>query len=122
AYQKYPNGTLIRAIGGQKVWIIQNGYKRYVVGPQILGFYAHLKTAPIRDVAQSELDQYQLAAWVRYVGDPKVYEVNDDATKHWLNMSAEDFYNTGRRWEGVFIINKAEVDFYRNGPAVTIIK
>lgn len=122
SYQKHANGTLLRAEGDTKVWIIMNGFKRYVVGPQIFGFYNHLKSAPIIDVPKEELDQYGLAAWVRYVNDPKVYEVNDDATKHWLDMSAEDFYSTGRRWEAVFVINKPEVDFYKTGVNVTIIK
>ena len=122
AYQKYANSTLIRAEGDTKVWIITNGFKRYVVSPKVLGFYGHLKNAPIINVPKAELDQYSLAAWVRYVNSPKVYEVNDDATKHWLDMSAEDFYNTGRRWEAVFIINKAENDFYKTGVNVTIIK
>jgi hypothetical protein len=122
SYQKYPNGTLIRAIGDQKVWIIMNGHKRYVVGPQILGFYPHLKNAAIINIPADELSQYKLAAWVRYVNSPKVYEVNDDATKHWLDMTAEDFYNTGRRWEAVFIINKQEVDFYKTGVNVNAVK
>jgi hypothetical protein len=122
AYQKYPNGTLLRATGDQKVWIIMNGYKRYVVGPQIFGFYAHLKNAAILEVTPETLAQYKLAAWVRYVNSPKVYEVNDDGTKHWLDMSAEDFTATGRRWDAVFVINKLENDFYRTGVNVTIIK
>ena len=122
AYQKYANSSLLRANDDAKVWIIMNGFKRYVVGPSIFNFYGHLKNAPVIDVPKEELDQYALAAWVRYVNSPKVYEVNDDATKHWLDMSADDFYNTGRRWEAVFVVNKAEIDFYKTGVNVTVIK
>lgn len=122
SYQKHPNGSLLQAAGEERIWIIKNGYKRLVVDPKVLGFYAHLASAPVVHVSKTELDQYKRSAWVRYVNAPNVYEVNDDASKHWLDMSAEDFTETGRRWEGVFIVNKAEADFYQPGPNVAIVK
>ena len=122
AYQKYPNGSLLRAQGDDKLWIIMNGYRRLVVEARVLGFYGHLKVAPVIYVSKAELDTYGLAAWVRYVNDAKVYEVNDDATRHWLDMTSHDFTETGRRWEAVFVINKEELNFYTSGPNVVAAK
>lgn len=122
AAQRHPNGTLLRTEHDGKIWIVNDGFRRHLVRQQIPGFYEHLKQAPIITVSQEELNRYRLAAWVRYVNSPKVYEINDDGTKHWLDMTPEDFLATGRRWEGVFLINKAEIDFYQTGPNVRIAR
>ncbi|MDP3962915.1 MAG: hypothetical protein Q8Q39_00240 [bacterium] len=119
AYQKYPNGTLVATDDDEGLWIIMNGYRRRIVDRRILGFYGHLQGASITHVSGEELAQYGPAAWVRYAGDPKVYEVNDDATRHWLDMSAADFTETGRRWDAVFIINNDELNLYMPGANVT---
>lgn len=112
------NGSLIRAKGDYKVYIVQNGYKRHILDGRIFDFYGHLNWANIIEVTAEERDSYKDSAWVRTDGDKKVYEVNGDKTKHWLNMTAEEFYVSGRKWEGVFIINNQERDFYRTGPDV----
>lgn len=112
------NGSLIRAKGDYKVYIVQNGYKRHILDGKIFGFYGHLNWSNIIEVTPQERDFYKDSAWVREVNDSKVYEINGDKTKHWLNMTAEEFYVSGRRWEGVFIINNQERDFYRTGASV----
>lgn len=112
------NGSLIRAKGDYRVYIVQNGYKRHILDGRIFDFYGHLNWENIIEVTAEERDSYQSSAWFRADGDKKVYEVNEDKTKHWLNMTAEQFYSTGRRWEGVFIINNRERDFYRTSSDV----
>ncbi len=112
------DGSLIRAKGDYKVYIIQKGYKRHILDGRIFDFYGHLNWANIIEVTPEKRDSYQDGAWFRADGDKKVYEVNEDKTKHWLNMTAEEFYVSGRRWEAVFIINNQERDFYRTGADV----
>lgn len=112
------DGSLIRAKGDYKVYIVQNGYKRHILDGRIFDFYGHLNWANIIEVTPEKRDSYRNSAWFRAAGDAKVYEVNGDKTKHWLNMTAEEFYVSGRRWEGVFVINNQERDFYRTGADV----
>jgi len=112
------DGSLIRAKGDYKVYIIQNGYKRHILDARIFDFYGHLGWANIIEVIPEERDSYRDSVWVRAANDKKVYEINGDKSKHWLNMTAEEFYASGRRWEGVFIINNQERDFYRTGADV----
>lgn len=112
------DGSLIRAKGDYKVYIIQGQYKRHIIDSRIFDFYGHLNWSNIIEVTAEERDSYQDSAWVRADGDKKVYEVNGDKTKHWLNMTAEQFYISGRRWPGVFIVNKQERDFYTTGSDV----
>ena len=112
------DGSLIRAKGDYKVYIIQKGYKRHILDSRIFDFYGHLNWENIIEVTPQERDFYKDSAWVRAVNNKKVYEVNGDKTKHWLNMTAEEFYVSGRRWEAVFIINNWERDFYRTGVDV----
>lgn len=112
------DGSLIRAQGDYKVYIIQDGYKRHILDGRIFDFYEHLNWANIIEITPEERDSYITSSWVRAVNDKKVYEINGDKTKHWLNMTAEQFLESGRRWEGVFVINRQERNFYQTGAAV----
>ena len=112
------DGSLIRARGDYRVYIIQKEYKRHILDGEIFSFYGHLNWANIIEVTPEERDSYKTSAWVRADGDSKVYEVNGDKTKHWLNMTVEQFIASGRSWDGVFITNKQERDFYRTGVDV----
>lgn len=112
------DGSLIRAGGDYKVYIIKGGYKRWIQSAEIFKFYPHLGWASVIKVTPQELASYKDAWLVRADGDQKVYEINGDGTKHWLNMTAEQFSQTGRSWSMVYIINKAERDFYKTGADV----
>ena len=112
------DGSLIRAKGDYKVYIIKGNYKRHILDSKIFSFYGHFGWASIIEVSPEERDFYKESALVRADGDPRVYEVNGDKTKHWLNITAEQFINSGRNWDGVFIINKQERDFYKTGSNV----
>ena len=112
------DGSLIRAKDDYKVYIVQGSHKRHILDGRIFDFYGHLNWSNIIEVTTEERDSYKNSAWIRAAGDKKVYEVNDDKTKHWLNMTAEEFYVSGRKWEGVFIINNQEGNFYTTGADV----
>lgn len=115
---KYPEGSLIRAQGDYKVYIIKGKYKRWIQSAEIFNQYGHLNWEDIIDIPVSELIQYQDAWLIRADGDKRVYEVNADGTKHWLDMTAEQFTLTGHLWEMVYIINSFERDFYQTGSSV----
>ncbi len=116
--KSYPDGSLIRARGDYKVYIIKDGYRRWIQRAEIFNFYAHLNWDSIIEVSPEELLSYQEAWLIRADNDYRVYEVNADGTKHWLNMTAEEFTSSGRKWDMVYIINSLERDLYRTGAAV----
>lgn len=114
----YPDGSLIRAKGDYKVYVINGKYRRWIQNPEIFSFYGHFKWASVIEVTPQERDSYQESWLVRADGDYKVYEINGDGTRHWLNITAEQFSISGRKWDMVFIINKRERDWYKLGVDV----
>lgn len=112
------DGSLIRAKGDYRVYIVNGNYKRHILDSRIFSFYGHLGWASIIEVTSDERDSYKTSALVRAAGDKKVYEINGDKTKHWLNMTAEQFSASGRSWDSIFIINNLERDFYKIGANV----
>ena len=114
----FPDGSLIRVKDDAKVYIISGVYKRWLQSMQILTAYSHLIGQSIIEVTQTQADYYKEAWLIRADGDYKVYEINGDLTKHWLNMSADEFTNSGRSWDMVYIINARERDIYRTGAEV----
>jgi hypothetical protein len=114
----FPDGTLLRAEGGYKVYIIKDGYKRWIQSAEIFNFYGHLNFAVVQVVSPSTLAFYKDAWLVRAADDPKVYEINGDGTRHWLDMTPEKFSATGRLWDMVYIINSSELAWYKEGASV----
>lgn len=113
-----PDGSLARAKGDYGVYIINGSYKRHILDGRIFDFYGHLSWDSIHEVDPEILAGYQESFLVRVTGDRRVYEINGDKTKHWLNMSAESFALSGRRWDAISIINEAERNFYVVGSNV----
>lgn len=113
-----PDGSLIRQQGDYKVYVIKGNYKRWILSPAIMGMYPHFLWTSVREVSASEFSYYQDAWLVRADGDTKVYEINGDGTKHWLNMTPDWFAQSGRKWDMVYVVNKQERDWYRTGAEV----
>lgn len=114
----YPDGSLLRAVGDYKVYIIKGNYKRWIQKAEIFNQYAHLRWEDIIEVTPQQMAQYQEAWLIRADGDPRVYELNADGTKHWLNMTAEQFNISGRLWNMVYIVNSFERDSYATGSDI----
>lgn len=114
----YPDGSLIRASGDYKVYVVKGSYRRWIQSQEIFKFYPHFNWQSVIEVAPVERDSYQEAWLIRAANDFRVYEVNADRTKHWLNMTAEEFSQSGRQWDMVYIVNSSERDFYRTGAEV----
>jgi len=112
------DGSLIRATGDYKVYIVNGIYKRWIQSADIFKFYPHLGFSVVQDVSPATRDSYTDSWMVRADGDTKVYEINGDGSKHWLNMTAEEYVLTGHLWAMVAIINTAERDWYSTGAEV----
>ena len=117
-YVSYAQGSLIRASNDYRVYIVKDRFIRHIVSPEIFNFYGHLGFAVVQVVAPEVVTQFKPSAWIRADGDPMVYEANDDGTKHWMHMTAEQFVTSRRSWEGVYLINSGERDWYRAGADV----
>jgi len=113
-----PNGSLIRSVNDYKVYIINNNYKRHILDGKIFDFYGHLNWDSIQEVDPSTVNNYQESFLIRASNDYKVYEIDNDKTKHWLNITAEEFINSGRKWEMIYVVNEKERDFYGEGKEI----
>lgn len=113
-----PDGSLIRAEGDYKVYIVKGGYRRWIQSADIFNFYGHLGFEVVNILSASTVALYKDASLVRAEGDYKVYEINGDGTRHWLDISAEQFSASGRLWDMVYTISKIELLWYKEGPAI----
>ena len=111
-------GGLIRASNDFRVYIVKDGFARWIQNPKIFAIYRHFKFSDVKVISPSDLGKYTEASLTRAAGNPKVYEINGDGTKHWLNMTAEQFAKSGRNWNMVYIVNPAEINLYKTGADV----
>lgn len=116
----YPDGSLLRAMGEEKVYVIHKGYKRWLPTASIFEMYGHLKLGNVIDVTKEELDYYTESTLVRAYGDERVYEISNGQVKRWLNITGEEFSPSGRKWDSVFIINEKERNYYYPGQDIRI--
>lgn len=114
----FPEGSLLRARGDIKVYIITNGWKRHISSPKIFDFYGHLGFDKVIEVDPSIINSYPESKLIRYVNDQKVYELDSSYAKHWLNISADVFTTSGRKWDSISIINEIELNFYKTGANI----
>ncbi|MBI2624505.1 IPT/TIG domain-containing protein [Candidatus Parcubacteria bacterium] len=114
-----PDGALIRTRGDFKVWIVKAGFRRHITSAKIFSFYRHLGFEKVIEVEADILNRYAESRLIRAVGDTRVYEIDSTGRKRWLQMTAGQFFSSGRRAEAIFDINTAERNFYRTGAAIT---
>lgn len=113
-----PDGSLIRAKGDYKIYVIAGRYKRWLQSPAVLACYPHLGWQSVVEVTPEQRDFYEDSWLIRADGDSSVYEINRDLSRHWLNMTAEQFAISGRQWGSVFVVNRQERDLYKNGSMI----
>jgi hypothetical protein len=113
------DGNLVRATGDHKVYVINGNYKRWIQSPEIFNYYGHFNFSIVKEISKNDLEYYVESWLVRVDEDEKVFEINGDGTKHWINMTAEQFTESGRKWDMVYIINQQERNFYETGASVT---
>jgi hypothetical protein len=113
-----PFAVYIVKIVGDKIYI------RHIVSLDIFNYYKHLKWENLKQV--ESLEPYSLSGWVRVNTGPngtpgandKVWEVNGDQTKHWINMTAQQFLTHGGSDEAIYSVNQGELDLYKTGVDV----
>jgi hypothetical protein len=111
---------IVKIAGGKK-------YIRHIVSLEIFGHYEHFVWGNIIQV--KSLAGYTLSSWVRVNTGPsgqampndKVWEINGDQTKHWIDMTAEEFLLHGGSEEAIYSINQGELNLYKEGPAVKLM-
>ncbi len=113
-----PDGSLVRADGGYKVYVVNGGWRRHVISSEIFGFYPQFGFDKVKIVSPSVLAQYQESNLIRYQLGQKVYSVDESGGKHWLNISADQFSASGRAWDSIFVINLSELNFYRSSSDI----
>ncbi len=108
---------IVKVVGDTK-------YIRHIVSLEIFNYYGHLKWENLKQV--DSLDSYSLSGWARVNTGPngtpgatdKVYEINGDQSKHWINMTAEQFLTHGGSDPAIYTVNQGELDLYTAGPDV----
>jgi len=113
-----PDGSLIRARGDYKVYVINGSWRRHIVNSRIFSFYPGLGFEKVIEVDPAVLNQYQKSSLVRYAGSQRVYEVDASGARQWLNMGGEAFNASGRSWEAIFMINSHELNYYLLGRPI----
>ncbi len=99
-------------------------YIRHIVSLEIFNHYKHLKWENLKQV--SYLNDYSSSGRVRVntgtngtaAPTDKVYEINGDQTKRWINMTAEQFLSHGGSEPAIFNINYGESNLYIAGADV----
>ena len=107
--------SLIKRRGIEKeVYVVAGRYKR-VLTPEAQALYGHLANQRPVEVDDTVFNSYITANYIRPESDKKVYAVWPDGTKHWLNMTGQQFTDSGRDWGAIFVISDAEGKLYKPG-------
>ena len=114
-----PDGSLIRANGDYKVYVVNGGWRRHIISSKIFSFYPQFGFDKVKIISSSVLAQYRESDLIRYQAGTKVYSIDESGEKHWLNISAGQFSNSGRAWDSIFIINSQELNLYVTGANIS---
>ena len=71
-------------------------------------------------LTREEFNVFEESFLVRAEGDYKVYEIDKNGVRHWLNMTADEFRKSGRSFISVFQISENELKLYKEGEEITI--
>ncbi len=115
---KIPDGSLIRGENSAEVYVIQGRWRRHIISPKIFRFYPQFGFDKVKVVSDSVLSRYADSNLVRSPSSRRIYSVDENNGRHWLNMSGNQFSASGRDWSSVFMVNSAELNFYPPGPAI----
>lgn len=114
-----PDGSLIRAEGDFRIYVVQGRWRRHIISPAIFKFYSHLGFDKVITVQPSVLSQYADSDLIRYPGSQRVYIVDTNGKRHWLNISARQFALSGRNGDAIFSVNLRELNFYKVSGNIT---
>ncbi|OWK26947.1 MAG: hypothetical protein US76_01830 [Parcubacteria group bacterium GW2011_GWA2_38_13b] len=109
----HQNGDLIRIENRPEVYIVKNTYRRHLQDSKFFNFYGHLKWENVKIVLEDIIKNYKESKLIKKAGDYKVYEVIGFRQFRWLDMTVEEFEESGRKWEAVYEVNNAEWSWYQ---------
>ncbi len=116
--QPIADGALIKRPGESETYVVEGKYKRYLRS-EIIKLYGHLDASKAVELDDKAFNFYSTANYVRALNDKKVYAVWPDGTKHWLNITAQQWDASGRDWGAIFVINDLEFNAYKMGLDIT---
>lgn len=122
---KGSTGDVIRASSldppdGWAVYVVNKfGFKRHIFNPDVFNMYGHLKWANVKEVSPSFLNGFTASKLYRTQGDSRVFSLDTNGIKHWLNMTPSEFTARGENWNAAFIINSEEDTYYTTGSVIT---
>ncbi len=111
------DGDLIKRQGESEIYVIEGNYKRYL-HPDVIKLYGHLVSSAVTELGVEDFNSYTTANYVRNVNEQKVFAVWPDGTRHWLNITPQQWDASGRDWNAIFIINDLELNFYKTGADI----
>lgn len=112
------DGALIKRPREKEVYVIWGKYKRYL-NPGVISLYGHLDPTSAIELEPEVFNSYQTANYVKYVNEEKVYAIWPDSTKHWLNITPQQWDASNRDWGAIFTINDLELNYYKTGVDIT---
>lgn len=113
------DGDLIRPSNVSDIYVVMGKWRRFFTSSKIIDLYGHLSLSKVITVNVDLANKYQVTNLVRPINSPKVYAIWPDGTKHWLNITAKQFTDSGRQWDSIFIVSEAEINFYKEGVRIT---
>jgi len=120
--QKYPDGSLLRAKGGEKVYLIENNKKRWITTAEV--FSSRYNWSDIQDVFSGDLDDIETGKNINKLGDgslvkgtsEKVYLI-EDGKKKWI-VDAFTFNHRKYQWENIYQISDEDLNNYPEGENI----
>jgi hypothetical protein len=112
-------GKLVRGEFSSRLYVVKNNYRRHIGDMQIINMYPHLSVGEIQILKPRELELYKVSSLVRPAGKERVYQIDAQGQKHWLDLSAQEFEKSGRNWGSVYIISREEAQFYPEAQPIT---
>ena len=116
AEEDIKDGDLVRKINENDIYVIWGNYRRYIP-LKTLALYG-MQNRETREISQEIFAKYTTSNYIRADGDKKVYAVWPDGTKHWLNITAQRWTDSGRDWGSIFTVNTSELNSYKTGDEI----
>ena len=109
------DGTIITSTDNTQLFVVKGNTKRLIPSLTVFESYQHLTLDVIQQVHPSVLDFYTQSFLIQQDNDPRVWEIDEQGTKHWLDMTPEQFEKSGRKWNHIFTVNNIELNWYTEG-------
>ena len=121
--QKYPDGSLLQAEGDKKVYLIENGKKRWIASAAV--FSSRYNWNDIQIVISSDLASFEFGEKINKLANgflikgssEKVYLI-ENSKKRWI-ANAFTFNQRSYRWKDIYQISDSELNNYPAGGDIS---